>query len=286
MAKQWTWAFLASVMQFDVERIIEVCDACGVKALEYNHRGVEGMREHEIEALRERYADAGIAVSSFHLPFHAADDIASFYESERRSAVARMNHWMRIAGLLGSRVVIQHPTTNRHPAAENGLDRYFEQLYKSLEAMLPVAKEADVVIGIENMTPGERRGRFCSEATHFRRLAREVTDPNVGFVYDTGHALMSEGSQALKILEAMGERVAAWHLADNAGDRDSHLAPGHGRVNWNGVFRFADQVGYVHPMTIETPPWGPGPEYSIDTWQECARELDALVEGALRRPVA
>ena len=281
MKKSWTWAFVGSAAKFDVARIIEVCRATGVRALEYAPGGADGMRENELKELRERYAAEGIAINSFHLPFNADDDIASFYETQRRGAVGRMARWIEVAGHLGARVVIQHPSTNRYPAEENGLDRYEEQLLKSIEELLPAARAAGVVIGLENMTPGDRGGRFFSEPEHIRRFARACSDPNVGFVYDTGHALLSGSSKALDILEAMGDRVAAWHLADNAGDRDSHLAPGHGEVDWDGVFRFAARIGFSAPMTMETPPWGPGPDYPVEAWRRSVADLDALVARAL-----
>src|SRR5690606_2002247 len=137
------------------------------------------LREQELVELRNRYAEAGIVINSFHLPFAGDDDIASFYESQRRGAVRRMARWIEVAGHLGARVVIQHPTTNRWPAEENGLDRYFEQLHKSIEELLPAARAAGVIIGLENMTPGEGGGRFFSKAEHFRRFAQECVDPNV-----------------------------------------------------------------------------------------------------------
>jgi len=284
--KTWTWAFIASPAKYDVDRIIEVCNATGVKALEYGPGGVEGMRESELKELRDRYAAAGIAINSFHLPFNADDDIASFYETQRRGAVRRMSRWMEVAGHLGCRVVIQHPSTNRYPAAENGLERYLDQLQKSIEELLPTARSAGVIIGLENMTPGESGGRFFAEAEHIRMFAARVNDPNVGFVYDTGHGLLSAGPRALDILEAMGERVVAWHLADNSGDRDSHLAPGHGEVDWDGVFRFAARIKFSAPVTMETPPWGPGPNYPIEAWKRTVEDLDALVARALAQKSA
>lgn len=280
MEKTWNWAFLATIYD-DIDRMVEVCRACDVKALELHPANVAGLGDAEIDELRDRLKGDNILVSSFHLPFLAEDDIASFYESTRSAAVNRMKHWMRIASRLGARVCIQHPTVNRDPADENGLDRYYEQLYRSLTEMLPVAREEGVIIGLENMTPGERGGRFFSQAEHVHRCAREFDDPQVCFVYDTGHALMAAGPQALDILAAMGGRVAAWHLADNAGDRDSHLAPGHGEVDWEGVFRFAAQIGFSEPVTLETAPWGRGPDYSIATWQTTVGELEKLVSRAL-----
>jgi len=281
VGKTWTWAFIGSVAKFDVERIIEICKATGVRALEYGVGGADGLREQELKEVRERYAQAGIAVNSFHLPFATDDDIASFYETQRRGAVQRMIRWIGVAGHLGAKVVIQHPTTNRYPAEDNGLNRYHDQLLKSIEELLPAARAAGVVIGLENMVPGERGGRYFSEPEHIRELARQIDDPNVGFVYDTGHGLLSGREKAVQILEAMGERIAAWHLADNAGDRDSHLAPGHGEVDWDAVFSFAARIGFEAPMTMETPPWGPGPDYPIEAWRRSVEELDALAARAL-----
>lgn len=283
MAKRtWTWAFTASFYNHDPDRMMEVCRASGVRALEYHPQNLAGLRDDEIAALRKRHEAQGIAINSFHLPFATDDDIASFYETQRRKAVALMNRYIRVAGLLGARVAVQHPTTNRYNAAENGLDRYFEQLHKSLREMLPAARQAGVVIGLENMTPGEHGGgRFFALADHFSRLSRELADPNVGYVYDTGHALMSVGPDALGVLDAMGDRIVAWHLADCAGDRDSHLAPGHGEVDWNAVFQRMARRRFSAPVTMETAPWGFGPDYSMETWGRSVQTLDSLVERAL-----
>lgn len=279
--KTWTWSFVASYYGHDTERMADVCVACGVGAMELHPGNVEGLRDSELQELRKRLEAKGVCVNSFHLPFDDGDDLASFYETQRQSAVQRMSHWMRIAGHLGARVVVQHPTTNRDPAVQNGLDRYFEQIYRSLEELVPIGRDAGVIIGLENMTPGViGGGRFFSEAGHIDKLSREFPDPQVGFVYDTGHALLSAGPDALDILESMGKRVAAWHLADNAGDRDSHLAPGNGRVNWDGVFSFANQIGFSNPITMETAPWGAGPDYSVECWQQSVNKLDELVERA------
>ena len=79
----------------------------------------------------------------------------------------------------------------------------------------------------------------------------------------------------------MGSRIAAYHLADNAGDRDSHLAPGHGRVDWTTVFRKAAEANYSGTMCIETPPWAAGPDYSLEAWKSMVVECHQLAETAL-----
>jgi len=98
---------------------------------------------------------------------------------------------------------------------------------------------------------------------------------------DTGHALVSGGPEgAGAFFEAMASHLAAFHLADNAGDRDSHLAPGHGLVDWDQFFRQVAPLDYGYGMCVEAPPFAPAP-YSLEAWERMFAELDELVRQAL-----
>ena len=148
--------------------------------------------------------------------------------------------------------------------------------------MLPTAREVDVVIELENMTPSESGGsHFLSALAHSSRFMHEFEDPQSGVVYDTGHASMSAEPQTLDILEAMGEQVAVWHLADYTGDRDSHMAPGRGVVDWDSTVPFTARIGFSGSVTMESAPWGSGSDYALETWQNSVCELDELVHREL-----
>ena len=105
-----------------------------------------------------------------------------------------------------------------------GLETYFRQIGKSLDTLLREAEGLDFTIALENMLPSEG-GRFTSRPEHFERIIRDFVHPNLGFCLDTGHALVAGRGNAHRFFEVMGPRIVAFHLADNAGDRDSHLAP-------------------------------------------------------------
>ena len=79
--------------------------------------------------------------------------------------------------------------------------------------------------------------------------------------------------------------TTAFHLADNAGDRDSHLAPGRGNVPWGALFRAAAEAGFSGSMCIETPPFAAGPDYSMEAWIGLREDMDLLVQRAFRGPV-
>jgi sugar phosphate isomerase/epimerase len=159
-----------------------------------------------------------------------------------------------------------------------GVDRYLEQLGKSLEVLLPAAEKLGLTIALENLLPVTCFG-FSPE--HITRIRETFDHPHLGFCLDTGHALVSLGDAAAEIQDAMGDRLVAYHLADTAGDRDSHLAPGHGRVEWATVFRKAAEGGFSGHMCIETPPFARGPSYSSADWKQMVDDCDELVAAAL-----
>lgn len=282
MRKAWTWTTTGYTLAGKShDEIVETCRFAGLAGIEGSPPLFEGNSETELQLLGDSYRDAGLCIETFHLPFSADDDIASFYETTRRRAVDNMRFWMGKASLLGATVGIQHPTTNRTNADVEGLETYFRQIGKSLDTLLREAEALDFTIALENMLPSDG-GRFTSRPEHFERIIRDFAHPNLGFCLDTGHALVAGRGNAHRFFEVMGPRIVAFHLADNAGDRDSHLAPGHGRVDWREFFRHAAHIGYERTMCIETPPFDFGPDYTDSAWAGMVNDTDALAESALK----
>ncbi len=284
MQKTWVWSTVGSLFAGKThEEIQEICLFAGLAGIEAHMELFREETEAELEAVGAQYRKAGLQIDSFHLPFTAEDDIASFYETSRQEAVEKVRQWMERAALLGARVGIQHPTTNRLNVDVEGLDPYFRQLDKSLKVLLPVAEQLGFHIALENLPPGERGGRFSSRPEHFSRISAEFAHSNLGFCLDTGHALIAGGPErADEFFAVMAPHMVAFHMSDTAGDRDSHLAPGRGLVDWNRVFRRAAEMGYGHSMCIETPPFAHGPDYSPQAWKQMVEEADALVEEAVK----
>jgi sugar phosphate isomerase/epimerase len=269
-----------------IGEIREMCKAAGFAGIEGAPHLFDGKTDSELEAIRDEFRAAGLPIASFHLPFAQRDDIASFYETDRRSAVDNMKRCISLAAALGAKVCIQHPTTNRNSVETEGLDPYMRQISKSLETLLPEAERLGITVAIENMVP-RTPGRFCSQPKHLQMILEEFAGSNLGTCLDIGHANMTGGSEVLDgFFDAMEPSLVAFHLQDNAGDRDSHLAPGHGTTDWNTVFRRISKMSFHRPVCIETPPFGPGPSYSLESWVRLREEMDGLVNDALNPSVS
>ena len=279
-----TWTLSATGYSFTDKshgEIHEICKAAGLDGIEGVPPLFEGKADSELEAIGKAYRDAGLFIETFHLPFSREDDIASFYETDRQQAVDKALLWMERAALVGATVGIQHPTTSQCSVDTEGLDIYLRQLGRSLETLLPTAEKLGFTIAIENMLPSGG-GRLASRPEHFESFIQEFGHPNLGFCLDTGHALVAGGPEGADgFFEVMAPHISAFHLADNAGDRDSHLAPGRGLVDWTKLFRQASELKYSNTMCIDTPPFAHGPDYSLGAWKQLVADTDALAENAL-----
>ena len=290
MKKTWKWAAcgynLAYEKNSDNAEIIKLCKYAGIPAVEANPYFTEGKSEGELERMRRQYEEAGIGLESFHLPFSAEDDIACFYETQRKEIVRRMLAILEVASLSGSRVAILHPSTNRFNLEEEGIERYLLSMGKSLEVLLPKAEESGLILALENMLPGLKGSRLGSRPEHFTLFSAKFGHPHLGFCLDTGHAFIAGGgSGPMDFFEAMGEHVAAFHIQDNPGDRDIHLPPGHGLIDWKPVFDRMASMNFADSACIETPPFAPADHYrySFNAWKKMIQESDNLVEKCLNK---
>jgi len=287
MKKTWQWAACGyNLLGYkSTKEIVELCRYAGITAIETNSGFSNGRSDEELEQMGREFRNAGISLYSFHLPFGEEDDIPSFYETKRREVVKKMQGIMEQAAILGNSVVILHPSTTRYPVETEGLDRYLSQLEKSLSELIPAAERLNLTIALENMLPALDGDRFGSRPEHFEIFAREFAHPHLGFCLDTGHANVSCESDGPAIFfDVMKKYLVAFHIQDNSGDRDLHLAPGYGLINWKSVFRRMAKVRFSHPACVETPPFGPATyyKYSKELWKNFFKELEVLAEKSLK----
>ena len=273
----WTWSATGFQMVGRThEDICRLCLKAGLAGIEGAPFLFDGLGEEDARRIGELYRAKGLAIETFHLPLGREDDISSFYDSVRRKAVDGAAKCMRSAAAAGCRAVVQHPSSSYASAEEEGLDRFMDALARSLERLLPLAEELGIVIALENMLPGPNGGRLGSRPEHMNLILTRFRHEHLGFCLDTGHALVAGHERAQEFLEAMSPALVTVHLADNAGDRDSHLAPGRGRVDWTAVFRCLHEIGYSDAACIEAPPFDYGPDYSDEAWRGLRSDVNSL----------
>jgi sugar phosphate isomerase/epimerase len=127
----------------------------------------------------------------------------------------RLSRSVDAARRLGAPTVVVHPPFRwQRDYARNFVDGVAE-----------MEKETGVAIAVENMYPWRAAGR---EIAAYAPDWDPTDEPYAHNTLDLSHTAVS-GSDALKMAESLGGRLAHVHLADGSGSaRDEHLVPGRG----------------------------------------------------------
>jgi len=206
-------------------------------------------RKQHVRELADWFRSTGIPLNSVHSPLYGDYEfgragsppvnVASTDRAGRIEAMDEIKRALEIAEQIPFRFLIQHlGTTN-----ETFDERKLEAAMTSIEHLRAFAKPLGVRILLENIpnelaTP-EKLVEFI-HASHF---------DDVGICFDFGHAhLMTNVAQAFEIAKP---HIRSTHVHDNAKDRDTHLWPGEGSINWKEAVALLRAAPHTPPMLLE-----------------------------------
>ena len=90
-------------------------------------------------------------------------------------------------------------------------------------------------------------------------LLQSLHLPDVGVCFDCGHAHMT-GTVA-EAFATLKPHIRSTHLHDNRADKDTHLWPGDGTINWQETATLLHTAPQVPPLLLEID--GEGQENSV-----------------------
>ena len=143
----------------------------------------------------------------------------------RLDAVDEVKRALDVAEIIPFRFLVQHMGTGREPLEP----RYRDAAFSSLEHLMLFAKQRGVTIALEN-TPGE-----MGAPAALRQFIQETRLQELRLCFDLGHAHLGEGVAAS--LETMRELVVTTHVHDNHGEKDEHLLPYEGTIDWKAALK-------------------------------------------------
>jgi sugar phosphate isomerase/epimerase len=234
-----TSALLAEIAQAGISQVEIYCTP-----VHLNYRSSSAIR-----TLSEWIAEHRLTIHSLHSPVER-DLLPGKRESgipisisdpervRRLDAVDEVKRTLEIAEQIPFRYLVQHIGSGR----EAHDPRKFDAAFNSLEHLTIFAKQRGVSITLEN-TPGELASP--SNLRHF------VTDTRLDlkFCFDIGHAHMEDGVEIS--FEPMHEHVVMAHAHDNHGEKDEHLLPHSGNVDWDAAMGLFSNSQHDLPIVLE-----------------------------------
>lgn len=149
---------------------------------------------------------------------------------------------------------ISHMRTDTTHTQED-INRLNDHLYTSL---IDTLKQTDVTVCLENLFTSFSTNIYqgtCADPAdaiqmidRYNRLAGKEC---FGICVDTGH-LNLLGIDQYQYITRLGNRVKAFHIHDNCGSVDQHLAPYTGNIDWDSFCKAVHDIGYDGALNFET----------------------------------
>ena len=210
-----------TVLESIRESGFEAIEVCSFPAhLDYH-------REGEVRRAGELIRALGLRPYSFHAPFADRIDITSLDPAIRAAAVAELIVACRAAAMLGAENIVLHPGpehSGRPPAEE--FQQRIQHAAVSLNQVAAFCCEQGIQLQLENMLPHLLFG----PTGDLMFLLGSINTCTVGACLDTGHARLS--GDLGTVVHKLSGHLRMVHINDNLGDRDAHLIPGEGSIDW------------------------------------------------------
>jgi sugar phosphate isomerase/epimerase len=189
----------------------------------------------EIQAVARALSGNGLTLASLHAPTSRDSSATreggtplSICEVERVRRIEAMDELKRaidVAEDLPFARMVFHMGGSRETADPRKRDAAFS----SLEHLILHAKHVGVTVCVENTTSE------MGDPAYLRAFVDETRLTGLRFNFDVGHAHLADGPEEERLEKSFAplrDLVVGVHLHDNHGEKDEHLAPYDGTIDW------------------------------------------------------
>ena len=206
-------------------------------------------RKQHVREIADWFKGSTVPLHSVHAPLYGDYEwgragappvnIASIDRAGRVEAMDEIKRALEIAEQIPFRFLIQHIGTPN----DSFDDKKFDAAMTSVEHLRAFAKPLGVRILLENI-PNE-----LSEPQKLVEFIHATRFEDLGICFDFGHAhMMSNVAEAFEIAKPL---IQSTHVHDNHKDKDSHLWPGEGTIQWKEAMELLQSAPQKPPLLLE-----------------------------------
>ncbi|HEX8801655.1 MAG TPA: sugar phosphate isomerase/epimerase family protein, partial [Terriglobales bacterium] len=227
-------------------------------------------RQH-VREIANWFRSTGTTFHSLHAPMHGDDEfgrtgaaqlnIAAVEKRDRIAAMDEIKRAIEVAEHAPFQFLVQHVGVG----GESSSGQKIEAAMTSLEHLRAFAKPLGVQVVVENIPNDLSTPEGLVELLH----TAHFTD--VGVCLDVGHAHMAPG--VIHAFETLKDLIRTTHIHDNHGERDEHLWPGNGTIEWEETIESLRSSPHVPALVLEIE--GVEDENVPEKMTESYKKLDA-----------
>jgi len=227
-----------------IVEVLEALQRSGTRGVELGTppRHFDPGQRAQVAAVGAKLSALGLTAVSIHAPFGATLDLAHANEHHRRAAVDAILKSASALKRLGGRIVVLHPSDLPRHGAD--VDARLADCAVSLRTLTVSCRDEGMTLAIESPLPHLIGGHPDEYAWILRHV-----DASARACLDTGHIAL--GGQWRRFVEISDGRLAHVHASDNHGQRDDHLPPGEGTIDWPEIAASLRGIGFAGWMMLE-----------------------------------
>jgi sugar phosphate isomerase/epimerase len=212
--------------------LLDLLERGGAQAIE-----LFGARQHfdytsrqHIKETADWFASKQVEAHSLHGPMYPdmemgrsgapAVNVVHSEKSRRIEAMDEVKRALEVAEVLPFRFLVLHLGERDGSWSE----RTLEDALTAVEHLQAFARPLGVRLLLENIQ------NEITQPQNLREIIRVGHFTDVGVCFDSGHAHL-DGGTAVTVAE-LKPLIGSTHLHDNGGDKDTHLWPGEGTIDW------------------------------------------------------
>jgi sugar phosphate isomerase/epimerase len=209
----------------------------------------------EMQAMAGALAHHGLILSSMHAP--VSRDMSSTREGGTPLSICEVERVRRIEAMdelkraidVAEELPFPRMVFHMGSSRETADPRKRDAAFSSLEHLILHARHVGVTICVENTTSE------MGDPGYLRAFVDETRLTGLRFNFDIGHAHLSdfpEVERVEKSFSPLRDLVSSIHLHDNHGEKDEHLPPFDGTIDWPAAIKTlqsAPQTSF--PLVLE-----------------------------------
>jgi sugar phosphate isomerase/epimerase len=209
----------------------------------------------EVQEMARALGDNRLTLASLHAP--TSRDLSATREGGQPLSICEVERVRRIEAMdelkraidVAEELPFSRMTFHMGGPRENADSRKRDAAFSSLEHLILHAGHRGVTICVENTTSE------MGAPSYLRAFVNETRLAGLRFNFDIGHAHLADGAEENRVADGfapMRELVAGVHVHDNHGDKDEHLPPYDGTIDWSAAVELWKTAPEKNlPLTLE-----------------------------------
>jgi sugar phosphate isomerase/epimerase len=203
----------------------------------------------QVREIANWFKHSGVPLNSLHAPVFADSDwgragapainLVDKDKGRRVSSMDEIKRALEVAESIPLGFLIQHLGA----AGEEFDEEKFEYALSSIEHLHAFARPLGVKVLLENI-PNE-----IATPQKLLEVIASLHLEDLGVCFDFGHAhVMSNVEEAFHTLK---KYIRSTHIHDNHQEKDTHLFPGEGNIDWKQAMTLLREAPHVPPILLE-----------------------------------